>query len=51
MNVANLPPFWTVAIAIMVVLFIVAEFPRAGGWLLFVVVSGMLLIAKQKGVV
>ena len=47
----NVPPFWTVAVAIIVVLFLVSEFPRAGGALVVVLVLGMLLGARKKGVI
>ena len=51
MTLNSVPPFWTVAIAIFVVLFILAEFPRAGGALVLVLVAGMLITAKSKGVI
>lgn len=47
----NVPPFWLMALAVFVVLFLMAEFPRAGGGLLIVLVLVMLLQGKQKGAI
>jgi hypothetical protein len=48
---ANVPPFWLLGIAILVVLFFMAEFPRAGGGLLLVLVIVMLLQGKKAGLI
>jgi hypothetical protein len=48
---ASVPPFWTIAIAIFVLLFLMSEFPRAGGMLLVAIVLVMLLGARKTGTI
>ena len=47
----NAPPFWLAALALLLVLVFMAEFPRAGAALLGVLVLVMVLNAKKRGVV
>ena len=47
----NAPPFWLAALALLVVLVFMGEFPRAGAALLGVIVLVMLLNAKRMGYV
>lgn len=45
----NVPPFWIAALALLLVLVIMSEFPRAGAALLGVLLLVLVLNAKAKG--
>lgn len=44
-------PFWLFALALLVVLVFMNNFPRAGAALLGVLILGLLITAKRKGFV
>lgn len=47
----EVPPFWLAGIALLVVLLIMAEFPRVGAALLGVLLLVLLVNASKKGTV
>lgn len=47
----DIPPFWLAGIALLVVLLIMAEFPRVGAALLGVLLLVLLVNASKKGTV
>jgi hypothetical protein len=51
MNDAAPAPFWIFAIALLLVLVFMANFPRAGAALLGVLVLGLILTARRQGFV
>jgi hypothetical protein len=48
---SEVPPFWLAGIALLVVLLIMAEFPRVGAALLGVLLLVLLVNASKKGTV
>jgi hypothetical protein len=48
---SDVPPFWLAALALLLVLVVIAEFPRIGMALLGVLLLVLLLNAKKKGTV
>ncbi len=51
MNNQTIAPFWLAALALILVLLIMAEFPRVGAALLGLLLLVLLLNAKQRGIV
>ena len=47
----EVPPFWLAGLALLVVLLIMAEFPRVGAALLGVLLLVLLVNASKKGTV
>lgn len=47
----EIPPFWLAALALVLVLLVMAEFPRVGAALLGVLLLVLLVNGKQKGTV
>jgi hypothetical protein len=45
----EVPPFWLAGLALVLVLLVMAEFPRIGAALLGVLLLVLLVNAKQKG--
>lgn len=51
MNEQPIAPFWLAALALILVLLIMAEFPRVGAALLGLLLLVLLLNAKQRGTI
>jgi hypothetical protein len=48
---SDVPPFWLAALALVLVLVVMAEFPRVGAALLGVLLLVLLVNSKKKGTV